>query len=89
MVIFILYSIDTTQLYSNLVYIVNEILLICALCWLSLGLQRSLGSGLPHCALLLCWSVFSTTTSTLQQLSLASIPLLLILEDKGGPTHGH
>ena len=28
-------------------------LLICALCWLSLGLQRSQGSGLPHCTQLL------------------------------------
>ena len=31
---------------------------------------------------------FSLSVCTIMP-SLASIPLLLILEDKGGPTHGH
>ena len=39
------------------------ILLICALCWLSLGLQRSQGSGLPHYALLLCCPSIHTQLS--------------------------
>ena len=39
-----------------------------------------------------CLAVHCFSASTIMKMmmpSLASIPLLLILEDKGGPTHGH
>ena len=49
--------------------------------------QRSEGSGLPHCTLLL--SLISLNFNSTSVSSLASIPFLLISEDKGGPTHGH
>ena len=42
-----------TQLYSNLVYNVRNTTHLC-LVLVVLGLQRSQGSGLPHCTLLLC-----------------------------------
>ena len=42
-----------TQLYSNLVYNGRNTTYLC-LVLVVLGLQRSQGSGLPHCTLLLC-----------------------------------
>ena len=81
MIIFILYSIDTTQLYSNLVYIVNEHTTYLCLVLVVLGSPKILRvrlASLCIASLLVCIMP-----------SLASIPLLLIPEDKGGPTHGH
>ena len=55
---------------------------ICALCWfprVSKGLKGQTCLA-AHC--------FSSLPVCIMH-SLASIPLLLILEDKGGPTHGH
>ena len=70
-----------TQLYSNLVYSECNTTYLC----LVLVVLGSLKVSRVRLALLY-------TASTLPGCimhSLASIPLLLIFEDKGGPTHGH
>ena len=46
--------------------------------WVSKGLKGQV-----------CLAVHCFSLSHCIMPSLASIPLLLILEDKGGPTHGH
>ena len=71
-----------TQLYSNLVYYVSDTTYLCLVLVvlgspkvsrIRLALLHTASLPLPVCVMH----------------SLASILLLLISEDKGGPTHGH
>ena len=79
---FIIYSNNTSQLYSNLVhYDCNTTYLCLVLVVL----------GSPKVSRVRLASLHTASLSLLVYIlhSLASIPLLLISEDKGGPTHGH
>ena len=79
---FIIYSSNTSQLYSNLVcYKCNTTYLCHVLVVLGSPKVSKVRLALLHTA--------SLSLPVCIMHSLASIPLLLILEDKGGPTHGH
>ena len=71
-----------TQLYSNLVNYMNSTIYLC--------LVLAVLCSLVVSRILLALAAHSFTSSSYSQLkpSLASIPFLLITEDKGGPTHG-
>ena len=79
---FIIYSNNTSQLYSNLVY--QE----CNTTYLCLVLVV-LGSPKVSRVRLALLHTASLSLLVCIMHNLASIPLLLISEDKGGPTHGH
>ena len=75
----------TTQLYSNLIYVSNTTYLCFVLAVLCSPVVSRVRLALLHTAslqfiLILILSLMS---------SLASIPVLWIMEDKGGPTSGH
>ena len=79
---FIIYSNNTSQLYSNLVcYKCNTTYLCLVLVVLGSPKVSKVRLALLHTA--------SLSLLVCIMYSLASIPLLLISEDKGGPTHGH
>ena len=73
----------TTQLYSNLVTHMESTTYLC-LVLVVLGSPKVSRVRLAS----LHTASLSVSVCILMH-SLASIPLLLILEDKGGPTHGH
>ena len=75
---FIIYSNNTSQLYSNLVYYDHNITYLC-LVLVVLGSLHTASLSLPVCI----------NHQSHSMHSLASIPLLLIPEDKEGPAHGH
>ena len=85
---FIIYSYNTSQLYSNLVYYDHNATYLC----LVLGVLVS-----PKVSRVRLASLHTTSLSlpvcinhqSHSMHNLASIPLLLISEDKGGPTLGH
>ena len=81
---FIIYANNTSQLYSNLVYYDHNTTYLC-LVLVVLGSPKvsRVSLALLHTASL------SLSLLVCIMYSLASIPLLLISEDKGGPTHGH
>ena len=79
---YIIYSNNTSQLYSNLVY--HE----CNTTYLCLVLVV-LGSPKVSRVRLASLHTASLSLPVCTMHSLASIPLLLTSEDKGGPTHGH
>ena len=82
----ILIFINTTQLYSNLVIMKYYLSVPCVGCpFVSKDLMGQACLAM-HCSTGLSLLV-SVSTSSIH--SLASISLLLILEDKGGPTPGH
>ena len=71
-----------TQLYSNLVYCVSNTTYLCLVLVV-------LGSPKVSRVRLASLHTVSLPLPVCIIHSLASIPLLLIPEDKGGPTHGH
>ena len=71
-----------TQVYSNLVYYVSNTTYLCLVLVV-------LGSPKVSRVRLALLHTASLPLPVCIMHSLASIPLLLILEDKGGPTHGH
>ena len=79
---FVIYSNNTSQLYSNLVYYEHNTTYLC----LALVV---LGSPKVSRVRLASLHTASLPLPICIMHSLASIPLLLIPEDKGGPTHGH
>ena len=82
--VFIIYSNNTSQLYSNLVYQeLNTTYLCLVLVVLGSPKVSRVRLALLHTASL------SLSLPVCIMHSLASIPLLLISEDKGGPTYGH
>ena len=85
---FIIYSNNTTQLYSNLVYYDHNTTYLC-LVLVVLGSPKvsRVRFALLHTASLSLPVYINHQSHSMH--SLASIPLLLISEDKGGPTHGH
>ena len=79
---FIIYSNNTSQLYSNLVwYKCNTTYLCLVLVVLQSPKVSKVRLASLHTA--------SLSLPVCIMHSLASISLLLISEDKGGPTHGH
>ena len=71
-----------TQLYNNLVYYVSNTTYLC-LVLVVLGSPK-----VTRVRLALLYTASLSLPVCIMH-SLASIPLLLISEDKGGPTHGH
>ena len=79
---FIIYSNNTSQLYSNIVY--QE----CNTTYLCLVLVVLASPKVSRVRLASLHTAFLSLPVCIMH-SLASIPLLLISEDKGGPTHCH
>ena len=79
---FIIYSNNTSQLYSNLVYYDHNTAYLCLVLVVlgSLKVSRVRLASLHTASLSLLVCIMH---------SLASIPLLLISEDKGGPAHDY
>ena len=79
---FIIYSNNTSQLYSNLVYQECNTTYLCLVVVV-------LGSPKVSRVRLALLHTASLSLPVCIMHSLANIPLLLLSEDKGGPTHGH
>ena len=63
---FIIYSNNTSQLYSNLVYYDHNATYLCLVLGVLVVSKRSQGSGLPHCTLLHFLSLFASTINLTQ-----------------------